>query len=253
MRFLQAKETVVRSWDNTAEQLVPPSRGVTNKRRRLNTPAKDTTEEETVISREHIKSLDQHLAPYPRQTLSQWQSLTSLIDETCLARVVGLDERGDALCDALTASTADVKEAQAGKSTAGPMTWGKPRPEAVSPVVSENPRKHEQDQVADDEAEEVLKFATFDLKRSWPADAVGEDLTRHSRDKSWLLNNTVNSQLGSGQPVPSFICTKLLIYRSYRPETAASGTAASLDLIHPRAQLCRPRILQASLHPHLSL
>ncbi|KAL7421629.1 hypothetical protein Q5752_003398 [Cryptotrichosporon argae] len=35
----------------------------------------------------------------------------------------------------------------------------------------------------------TMRFPVFDLKKSWPTDAVGSELTRHAQDKSWLLGS----------------------------------------------------------------
>jgi len=39
-----------------------------------------------------------------------------------------------------------------------------------------------------------LRFPQFDLKRSWREGAVGEEITRYSRDKSWLLSNVIGDK-----------------------------------------------------------
>lgn len=43
-----------------------------------------------------------------------------------------------------------------------------------------------------------LRFPVFRLKKSWRDGAVGEEVTRYSRDKSWLFGNVVDRQLGEG-------------------------------------------------------
>ncbi|PWZ03170.1 hypothetical protein BCV70DRAFT_12744 [Testicularia cyperi] len=56
----------------------------------------------------------------------------------------------------------------------------------------------------DRDDDESLHFTTFDLRRSWPPSAMGAELTRWSRDKSWLLENVIARALvavdAKGQP-----------------------------------------------------
>lgn len=149
------------------------------------------TEETTVVSQDHIKSLDRALAAYPFEKLEEWKSLTSHIDTACLARVIGFDSAGDARLDSLSPSSSELKTSQRpdAKPLEPKMTWGKPRPEAEDDMLPE---------ATPAASEEVLNFAAFDLKRSWPEGAVAEDLTKHSTDKSWLLQHVAKLQLEGG-------------------------------------------------------
>lgn len=43
-----------------------------------------------------------------------------------------------------------------------------------------------------------MRFVHFDLRRSWRDGAVGEELTRWARDKSWLLASVLEG-VGQGE------------------------------------------------------
>jgi A1 cistron-splicing factor AAR2 len=49
------------------------------------------------------------------------------------------------------------------------------------------------------ETEGRLIFPTVDAKRSWRDGAVGEEVTKYSKDKSWLLGDVVKSEGGGGE------------------------------------------------------
>lgn len=56
--------------------------------------------------------------------------------------------------------------------------------------------------------EESLHFTTFDLKRSFRTGAIGEEVTRYSKDKSWLLLDVLRRVEGelSSFILPSDLC-----------------------------------------------
>ena len=51
-----------------------------------------------------------------------------------------------------------------------------------------------------DDERRRLTFPKFSLKRSWKDGAVGEEISRYAKDKSWLLGKVIGD-LG-GEPVP---------------------------------------------------
>lgn len=51
----------------------------------------------------------------------------------------------------------------------------------------------------DEERDRFLGFPVFDLKRSWKSGATGEEITRDSRDKSWLLSHIIHHDLQDGE------------------------------------------------------
>lgn len=169
---------------------------------------------QSTLSRDQLRTLDPQLAPYPFNQHKSWQSLTSLITQKTLDDVLNQDSAGDSRADALMASKADEVAARrqnsqniARNEAEDRTTWGKPRPEshdfadaAVAPTSSAMTAVMgaEQSVMAEGEQEAVLNFPVFDLKRSWPPGAVGEELSLASRDKSWLLGNVIQTQLSGG-------------------------------------------------------
>ncbi|GAA6038389.1 hypothetical protein JCM8097_007624 [Rhodosporidiobolus ruineniae] len=200
LRFFLGGERVVEEWDNAREELKRDGTARSSKRRRVVEGRQEA--EETVVSDDYLKSLDKQLAPYPVEDLaSTWSALTGFITEQTLARVVGLDSHACGLVDALTASSMDEHGAgpDGVAATAGASarrTWGKEREDEpqIREVVDE-----EEEEGAEPEAyvpEDRLEFVRFEEKRSWPKGAVGEELTRWSKDKSWQLSEVVRDQLG---------------------------------------------------------
>ncbi|GAA95191.1 uncharacterized protein L969DRAFT_92079 [Mixia osmundae IAM 14324] len=190
LRFFEAGEAVSRAYDISSDalsgsmsaQLPEPDRPKKRARKLQILPTE-------IIARDQLRSVDEHLAPYPFKARHEaWTKMTSYIDKRCLARIVGMDERGDALVDAVMASSQDESEAQHPSlaSAERRTTWGKQR-DAAPTAVSQHAR--------DEQSDAVLRFVKLDLKRSWRQGAVGAELTQDSRDKSGLLVRTV-LQLG---------------------------------------------------------
>lgn len=182
-RFFAAGETVIEGWSNAREEFASHGDEPASKRRRT-VDAAAATDVAAIVSPEYLKSLDKHLAAYPVGLEKDWKALSSFISPETLARVVGLSAGGNATTTAVSGSTADEEEL---KAAGGRQTWGKAREQDVETVLDEG-----EDDV------ETLAFVRVDLKRSWPKGAVGEDLTRWSQDKSWLLSSAVAGQLGGG-------------------------------------------------------
>jgi A1 cistron-splicing factor AAR2 len=174
---------VARKWDPASESIEQPPGSRAAKRRK-----KPETTEVDVVSRDHLKSLDPELAPYPFDHLETWRSLTGFVDDRCLARVIGFDDRGDAYVNAVMPSSTDEKELARASER---RTWGKRREEDVE--MDRDPDKTGE---ADDD---VLNFAEFDLKRSWREGATGEELSNESRDKTGLLLRVLQEQLEDGR------------------------------------------------------
>ncbi|GAA5823056.1 hypothetical protein JCM11251_007468 [Rhodosporidiobolus azoricus] len=193
LRFFRGGERVVEEWDNGREEL---KRSASRKIRRT-AEAGEKVKEDTAVSDDYLKSLDASLAPYPEKDVAeQWASLSGFITEATLARVIGVDEQDCALVDALVGSSSDAEVAGPG---AGRRTWGKKR-KAEDEEDEEEPRIKEIVEEEEEEekvpASDLLEFVRFDDKRSWPEGAIGQDLTRWSKDKSWQLSEVVRKQLG---------------------------------------------------------
>ncbi|GAA5963392.1 hypothetical protein JCM3765_003052 [Sporobolomyces pararoseus] len=198
-----------------------------NKRKRTTTTTITRTNEEEeeqpaeiIVSKEYLKSLDSTLAPYPSSLDSEpsikWRSLIRYVTEETIARVIGLDERGIARVDALLEGWREKDElVQArnkqreedggtdegdtleGEEVQGRTFWGRKRPkeEAHFRQTSDENGEEEEEEELEEEEEEGLRFLKFDEKRSWPVGSVGQELTRWSTDKSWLLSNLVQTRL----------------------------------------------------------
>ncbi|CAG8676543.1 2159_t:CDS:2 [Cetraspora pellucida] len=55
--------------------------------------------------------------------------------------------------------------------------------------------------------EDIILFTKFDLKKSWRTGAVGEEITKYSQDKSWLLCELLTSIYKNGK---FYVCQAIL-------------------------------------------
>jgi len=56
------------------------------------------------------------------------------------------------------------------------------------------------DNISDLEKEnDKILFTEIDFKKSWRSGAVGEEITKYSQDKSWLLNNLLQNAYNNGE------------------------------------------------------
>ncbi|WVF71280.1 hypothetical protein IAT40_006083 [Kwoniella sp. CBS 6097] len=172
----------------------------------------------SVISDDHLRTLDKEMAPYPFTGLEGWKSLTGYITPDILESVIG--ENG--LVDGMTSvegeeDDSDSKEMQNEMSTLSSSS--------NQTLRQAQGRGRGQDS-AGAGAGKKMRFVRFGLKRSWRDGAIGEEVTRFSRDKSWLLGDVVANQLGGdldkllGQLQLSFILllhlssySALLVYK----------------------------------------
>lgn len=118
---------------------------------------------DAVISASHLKTLDGELAPYPFAGLDSWKRITKHINETILEVVLG----GERMLSGMTN------------------------------VLGEEAEKGEE--IIPSRDERGIKFVAFRLKKSWKEGAVGEEVTRYSKDKSWLFGHVVEEQLDQGE------------------------------------------------------
>lgn len=209
LRFYRGSECIADEWDNAREELKSEAvmeggaAGLYKRpRRRRIVTASDGLPETTIASPDYLKSLDKSLAPYPQEEIApHWPALVDFITEKTLARVVGLDESGSAHVDALSA-TADDAAVQAAALQVKKQTWGKPRGEETGGVEPADDADDRDVAAEADEQSDLLQFVRFDEKRSWPRGAVGEELTRWSKDKSWQVSDIVHEQLSDGKSPP---------------------------------------------------
>jgi A1 cistron-splicing factor AAR2 len=223
-RFSKPEEVIVRKYDPAAEQVEGVDAfmsetseqaessaglgGTTSKRLKassgnsvptsLASPHTISSVEDTIISPEYLKTLDSRLAPYPFDKQAEWKRLTSLISQETVIQVLGVDSNGDCRCDSLMSSLADEKEGAA--STSRRSQWGKERSVNELNEMARADTVTSSDAIDQDEKidegtlleevskgkERCMRFASFDLKRSWRDGAMGEEITRNSRDKSWV-------------------------------------------------------------------
>ena len=117
-----------------------------------------------IITDDRLKGLDKELAAYPFEGLGLWRSLVSRVTEDLLDKVMG--ERKEGRLDGMTSikgmEEEDVRLNSRGKS----------------------------------DAEGKLIFPVVYAKRSWRDGAVGGEVTKYSKDKSWLLGDVVKNEGG---------------------------------------------------------
>ncbi|KAK6909958.1 hypothetical protein I204_04875 [Kwoniella mangroviensis CBS 8886] len=130
---------------------------------------------DVVISDDRLKSLDGEMAPYPFDHLERWKSLTSHITEETIIQVIGGNNRVINGLIEVEGEEEDSVDRRKGNTNQG----------------DENSTGGNGDK---------LNFVRFNLKKSWRDGAIGEEVTRYSKDKSWLLGDVVERQLG-GDPI----------------------------------------------------
>lgn len=130
----------------------------------------------TVISDDRLKGLDSELAGYPFDKLTEWKSLVNHISPDLLRQVLG----GSSAVDGLKAVEGEEED-----------------DESQTAVSRSKERQAMGEGIGSSElvSGERLCFVRYKLKRSWRDGAVGAEVTRYSRDKSWLFGHVVTSQL----------------------------------------------------------
>jgi A1 cistron-splicing factor AAR2 len=117
-----------------------------------------------IISDDGLKGLDKELAAYPFEGLGLWRSLVSKVSEDILDKVMG--ERKEGRLDGMT---------------------------SIKGMEEEDVRLNSRGKL---DAEGKLIFPVVDAKRSWRDGAVGQEVTKYSKDKSWLLGDVVKNEGG---------------------------------------------------------
>lgn len=259
-RFTQPKEVVVRRYDSGSEAVhdglesgeekieYDPDTAIT-KRLKSTTGISVATSpslvtassagvEEVIISPEYLKTLDPKLAPYPFEKQAEWKRLTSMITSHTLNTVLGTDYNGDHRCDSLMSSLADEFEGSSSSTQQGKQRsqWGKEREiNEIDEMDRANDLNKREDGKGADMArgrETCMRFANFDLKRSWRAGAHGEEITRDSRDKSWLLKDVLENQLAdSVRELLSQMQLAFVIFTQLQNFSALDSYKAYLSLL----------------------
>jgi A1 cistron-splicing factor AAR2 len=154
------------------------------------------------------------MAAYPWDGFPRWSGLTNLITREVLSGVLG-----NGRVDAMTPVEGEVDEAarkgadrftvpqtQTGITEAVPPpatteAGGARGGESGNPAAGTGsaPASALASLASASAEERAMRFAQFELKRSWAEGAVGEEVTKWSRDKSWLLGHVVTEQLEGGE------------------------------------------------------
>jgi A1 cistron-splicing factor AAR2 len=170
VRHLSGQETYVLKYSAQEEDMVP------------NTIDEATGEEiPTILSRDHLRTLDAELAAYPLYRWHGWKALVSWVQDEDVVRLVGRRRKLDSLWE----SPADDEVVLRGTGS----QEGK-----ADSTQEQRPAEQRSEQ-----QEGALSYASFDLKRSWRKGAVGEEVTIFSRDKSWLLQHVIKQHFGGGK------------------------------------------------------
>lgn len=159
LRSLESKQTMVLKYSKAEETLVPDL-----------SDAQTGEQVETVLTPDQLKTLDPRMAAYPLYNLATWTRLAGSINTADIQRLVGKTGRVDSLME----SPADEDISNQKGKTASVL------------------------QVLSDDSGSSIHFVAFDLKRSWRPEAVGEEVSQYSRDKSWLWSHVVNHHFDSG-------------------------------------------------------
>lgn len=118
-----------------------------------------------IITDDRLKGLDKELAAYPFEGLGVWRSLVTRVTEEILDKVMA--ERKEGRLDGMTGIKGIEEEDVRLNTRSGKL-----------------------------ETEGKLVFPVVDAKRSWRDGAVGEEVTKYSKDKSWLLGDVVKNEGG---------------------------------------------------------
>lgn len=181
IHFFKPQEIVIRSYDPEEESLHQAS---------------PHQAESLICSGQYMKSLDSNLAPYPIERYSTWKTLTSHIRSSLVDQVLGLNSSGDAILDSLmcneeTSGLSGHSRQQSWSNSQAQRDHSRFEDRAlVNKPRSDGSMSHPQ---------QYTRWPILDLKRSWPKDCVGEELTKWSRDKSWLFHEFITSYCQRGQ------------------------------------------------------
>ncbi|TKY84952.1 hypothetical protein EX895_006032 [Sporisorium graminicola] len=224
LRWFDADEVAVRELDRVQQRLVASlDSGIGRSRRRHVTRTVDPSSSgsiPTIVSPDVLASVEPRLLPYPSAAQDPWGSATRHLSQNgghvgrqVVAKVLGVESTsGDSITDSFAtgpSSSIDEKEKASlqrsgnlGRNEKGKVIWGKSRP-APEPfeVAIDGEADHSTEDKGrkrttaadsnnnDDDDDELLYFTSFDLRRSWPPNSVGSEITRWSQDKSWLLQD----------------------------------------------------------------
>lgn len=187
LRIWNPRERVVLPYDRQTESVPLPPSSTSNVSNEEEEPAQ-------AISEDHLRTLDPEMAAYPWEGFPRWNGLTNLITREVLAGVLG-----NGRVDAMTPVEGEVDEpARKGATRSAVLQVGTTEAGGTGGGGGGDGAAETAPALASTE-ERPMKFAQFELKRSWAEGAVGEEVTKWSRDKSWLLGHVVTEQLEGGE------------------------------------------------------
>ncbi|CDR87676.1 uncharacterized protein SPSC_03469 [Sporisorium scitamineum] len=229
LRWFDDEEVAVRELDRIQQQLVvSQDTGIGRSRRRHVTRTIDPSSSRsipTLVSPEVLGSVESRLLPYPTEAHEAWRNATrhlshdgGHVGRQVVARVLGVDSAsGDSVTDSFATGpirSNDEKEEASmqrsgnlGRNEKGKVIWGKSRlaPEPFEVAVDgelleaddsedkSRKRSATTDSLdSDSDDDEALHLTAFDMRRSWPPNSVGSEITRWSQDKSWLLQDVAH-------------------------------------------------------------
>ncbi|WWC89213.1 uncharacterized protein L201_004131 [Kwoniella dendrophila CBS 6074] len=135
-----------------------------------------------IITDDKLRSIDSELASYQFHNLEQWKSLISKITKDDLHNVINGDtnNNNERILDGLVTVIGEEEDSIEYKKFTDPSS------------------NEEKDSNTNHDS---LNFVRFNLKKSWKkGEMIGEEITKYSKDKSWLLGNVIQEQLG-GDPI----------------------------------------------------
>ncbi|KIS71263.1 uncharacterized protein UMAG_01163 [Mycosarcoma maydis] len=178
-----------------------------------------------LVTPEVLSAVEPRLLPYPEDAGHMWRQATRHLSldrggmgRQVVARVVGVEiASGDFTTDSLSTGPSrwnDAKEEEQlqrttgalGRKEDGKLIWGKSRrlqaktsevevqddmENGVEDAVEHKSRKRSAsiESIEGERDDGQLAFTRFELRRSWPANSIGAEITRWSQDKSWLLRD----------------------------------------------------------------
>ena len=154
----------------------------------------------SAISDDHLRTLDPELAAYDFTQLPLWRRLVGALTPDIIVEVLGSDGRADGLMQVdgedEMAELSDLRKAASVAGTSSSVQGVDAEhegPSSAPPTRIDEMAKGQSDK---------MHFPTFNLQRSWRKGAVGEEVTRYARDKSWLFGEVCRSC----QTSKSFVC-----------------------------------------------
>jgi A1 cistron-splicing factor AAR2 len=207
LRIWNPRERVILSYDRQTESVPHSPSSVSG-------APNDEEEPAQVISEDHLRTLDPEMAAYPWDGFPRWSGLTNLITREVLSGVLGngrvdamtpvegeVDEAARKGADRFTVPQTETGITEAVPPPATTEAGGARGGESGNPAAGTGsaPASALASLASASAEERAMRFAQFELKRSWAEGAVGEEVTKWSRDKSWLLGHVVTEQLEGGE------------------------------------------------------